>query len=152
MSLIICTECNKEMSDTLDACPHCGYRKEPCVKSTPLGKSKIGYIGGSFYLLLAAAFAYVAISTVRDSTTIFGIDIVYVTGWGFVRTGEMLFVLIAFSLASAVYGVICFIGWRKTTCPYCGKTDSIRRHAQRLKCRYCKKISVRNGDSLEIVK
>jgi len=152
MALVNCPECSKEMSDTLDACPHCGYRKESDLKTTPLGKSKVGYIGGSFYLLLAAALAYVAVSAARDSTTLFGIDIVYVTGWGFVRTGELLFVMVALSILSAAYGVICFIGWRKAICPYCDKTDSIRRHSQRLKCRYCKKISVRKGELLEMVK
>lgn len=26
MSLIKCPECNKEVSDSIDACIHCGYR------------------------------------------------------------------------------------------------------------------------------
>ena len=26
MAVIKCKECGKEMSDTLDACPHCGYK------------------------------------------------------------------------------------------------------------------------------
>jgi hypothetical protein len=64
----------------------------------------------------------------------------------------MLFVFIALAIASAVYGVVCFIGWRSSICPYCGKKDSIRRNAQKLKCRYCKKISVRNGEILEVVR
>lgn len=32
MALIKCKECEKEYSDTLDTCPHCGYKRENEVK------------------------------------------------------------------------------------------------------------------------
>ncbi|MBP7738997.1 MAG: hypothetical protein KA369_23705 [Spirochaetes bacterium] len=32
MALITCMECNKEMSDTLEACPHCGFKRS--IKNT----------------------------------------------------------------------------------------------------------------------
>ena len=32
MALIKCKECEKEYSDTLDVCPHCGYDNSYSVK------------------------------------------------------------------------------------------------------------------------
>lgn len=35
MALIKCPECNKEVSDTAETCPHCGYRlKKPAPRPT----------------------------------------------------------------------------------------------------------------------
>jgi hypothetical protein len=38
MSLILCPECNREVSDTAPSCPHCGYTLRPQVKSLPVKK------------------------------------------------------------------------------------------------------------------
>ncbi len=44
MALITCEECNRDMSDTLDACPHCGFKmkkkKEKPVKPEKVEKEK----------------------------------------------------------------------------------------------------------------
>lgn len=47
MALINCPECNKEVSDTALACPHCGYQlTKPQVKAKPQPKKrKTGRIG-----------------------------------------------------------------------------------------------------------
>lgn len=69
MSLIKCPECNKEMSDTLKSCPHCGFnikvKKEKVLKEKKFkgiianvfnwvknNKKKTGIIVGIFLLVL----------------------------------------------------------------------------------------------------
>ena len=45
MALVICPECNKEISDSVKKCPHCGYKlkkekkeKAPKILTTPKRK------------------------------------------------------------------------------------------------------------------
>lgn len=46
MALIQCSECGKEISDQISACPHCGY---PVQKQTDENKGKIKEITSAGY-------------------------------------------------------------------------------------------------------
>jgi len=134
MALVKCPECEKDVSDTVSSCPHCGYKKELDINSSPLGKSKIGFITGPAFLFFALICGFLAYSYMTRANT----------------TG--LFIACAGILVFTTYGVLNFIGWRVAYCPYCGKEERLRRFAQTLKCGYCRKISVRKGENLEAVK
>jgi hypothetical protein len=151
MALVKCPECENDVSDTFSSCPHCGYAKKPDIRSSPLGKSKHGIVSGVIYLLLAAFFAYCFFIVQRDSFFLFGYDLILIVGYGFVRTYQLMFLFSVFFISATVYGVICIIGWHVLLCPYCGKKESIRKFSKSLKCRYCRKASVRNGNFLETV-
>jgi DNA-directed RNA polymerase subunit RPC12/RpoP len=139
MALVKCNECDREMSDTLDSCPHCGYRVAPehpialTQKSTPLGVRKRGFVSGVLLLLLAALLLRAGIRSFEDGVravsllSCFGVSI------------------------SGFFGVYNIIGWYNVVCPNCEKEIRIRRYSQSLKCHYCKKISVRKGNMLEAV-
>lgn len=54
MSLINCPECNKEISDSVNKCPHCGYKIKK-IKSEE-EKKKIGIIIGSTIAIIGILF------------------------------------------------------------------------------------------------
>ena len=48
MALIKCEKCGKEISSTMNKCPHCGYeRKETTVKSRPIYNGNLIYEVGN---------------------------------------------------------------------------------------------------------
>ena len=52
---------------------------------------------------------------------------------------------------TTIIAINSFIGYWVVLCPYCNRYSNMKRNAQRLKCKYCKRISVRKGDCLETV-
>lgn len=55
MALIICPECNREISEYAKTCPHCGYKlpKTKKVLSPHEKKKRVVIIIGMFFVLLA---------------------------------------------------------------------------------------------------
>ena len=154
MALVKCPECDREMSDTLDACPHCGYRSAVSnmdgTNSTPIGKS-IWSISTCICCIALTAFSiYCAIRSLSASAEISLFSSSFVVPYPYRYYGFFIA-----CLAVAIFGcftVLNIIGGRCVVCPYCNKDERIWRYGQRLKCSYCKKISVRKGDVLETVR
>lgn len=60
MALIKCEKCGKEISSTMNKCPHCGYeRKETTVKSRPIYNGNLIYevVRGMYAVLIASVVA-----------------------------------------------------------------------------------------------
>lgn len=64
MSIIKCPECNREVSDTLKSCPHCGFKfkkvkgkKKREKKKIRIGKKEIAIIVSAGVICIAAVFA-----------------------------------------------------------------------------------------------
>lgn len=57
MSIIKCPECNREVSDTLKSCPHCGFKfKKVKEKKIRIGKKVIAIIVSAGVICIAAVF------------------------------------------------------------------------------------------------
>lgn len=56
MALINCPECNKEISDKVKACPHCGFPMDESIQKVEVVKSKQIYFILGFILILAISF------------------------------------------------------------------------------------------------
>lgn len=136
MALIICPECQSQISDTAAACPKCGYsmlhivKTEEQIKKTPLGELKknttkgvIMIVSGVIFLAVGALLALVII------------------GWPLIILGFFLLVL----------GVSAARGGHSITCPYCGATGLIAPNALNYKCNACKRVSVRDGNEVKTV-
>ena len=154
MALIRCPECDREMSDTLDACPHCGYRLTEAnvdnPSSTPIGKLKWSFSSCACCIALTAFFIYCAIHSFNAS---FGNSLYsssFIVPYPYRYYG--FFIMCLASVLFGYFAVLNIIGRRRTVCPYCKKEAQIWRYEQKLKCPYCKKISVRKGDVLETVR
>jgi ssDNA-binding Zn-finger/Zn-ribbon topoisomerase 1 len=149
MALMSCSECGKEISDTVDACPYCGYKmvsghqKTEAHKTTPIGNSKRKVITGVVYALISALFIVFIVLSISNQNN----ELQYIP----YVMGRMWFIWCIGVLASAYYAVVNFVGWVEVRCPYCEKDEWIKRNAQNLKCRYCGNRSVRKGNILESV-
>ena len=78
---------------------------------------------------------YVEVASVGD----------YYFAWG------ILVFLLAILVITTIIAINSFVGYRVVLCPYCNRYSNMKRNAQRLKCKYCKRISVRKGDYLEAI-
>ncbi|MEG1894592.1 MAG: zinc ribbon domain-containing protein [Oscillospiraceae bacterium] len=136
MALIICPECNNQISDTAAACPHCGYSLLHSVKTEEqIKKTEIGELKKN----TAAAITMIIVGTVFLIIGILGA--IVVIGWPFIIVGFFLLVL----------GTSKVKGEHDVICPYCGTAGRITAAAENYKCNSCKKISVRNGNELKTV-
>lgn len=71
MALIKCENCGKEISSTMNRCPHCGYeRKETSVKSRPI------YNGHIYYEVLRGMYAVIIASLVYMCFNFFNVDLI----------------------------------------------------------------------------
>ena len=136
MALIQCPECQKEISSTASSCPNCGYVLVPIsapaeqIKKTPLGEKERN---------IAAGVAMIV--------------------------GGIIGILISIPLISIIVGIFSLVGsfivlgagigktsWsQKAKCPYCGTDNVVMLQSESLKCRNCKKISVKKDGYLETV-
>lgn len=134
MALITCPECKKEISDTAISCPSCGFVLPGAQKVvSQVRTSKITYakknplLGGVLIVIGAIGSVF--------SLLFLPIGIISLIGGIFVLT----------------MGVSLCVGLAKVNCPYCGKPRQIQRNSVNMKCPYCKKTSVRDGDELHTV-
>jgi len=165
MALIKCPECDKEISDTVESCINCGYRLsgsesgDNSIKSYPLGKRKFGIVSGILYCLLAVFFLLVMFDINSEGLYI-GSILIRFTNPGLEdisvsytqQSPTTVFILCVLFSIFAVFGVLNIIGWYRITCPYCDKNNTMRRFTQSFRCPYCKKVSVRKNNALEVVK
>ncbi len=139
MALVRCPECNHEISDTAEACPHCGYKlaekreeqkDNPFVPvESPLSKKKasglsnaiLGMIGGC--ILIAVGIPLVAI----------GVGVVLI-----------------------ILGIVAFFGsmtdYKKHQygkCPYCGTELKVVAGNTSFKCPVCNNVGKQTETSLE---
>ena len=72
MALIKCPECEREISDTVVSCPHCGYRIKEVefVKSVPVQEKKdIGCVNIFMIVLIVVVILGIIASMARDSSS-----------------------------------------------------------------------------------
>lgn len=82
MALIKCPECQKEVSDTAETCPHCGYRLKPAKRQTTYYYSSrasdiverdhfirnvVGIIGGAILIIVGIVFFCICGATVAGT-------------------------------------------------------------------------------------
>jgi len=134
MALINCPECQREISDTAETCPNCGYplaKKESSkIKSTPLGEKRTYPALGIpliFFSIVLLLFGLVMLPTLFGFGGLIGFGLLFSGGHGLI------------------------VGSQKGTCPYCGQELSILSNAQAFKCPRCHKRSIRKDNNLETV-
>ncbi len=137
MALINCPECNKQISDTTTACPHCGYKlsvEQAASSPTPtkIGETKTEAGSGTAILILGIVGILVSLFM-----------LVFILPLG-------IFAMIG-SLALTSTGYNKISGVQECYCPYCGKLGSIGKSEQSYECVVCKKRSVRDGEYLKPV-
>ncbi len=132
MALITCPECGKEISNTAESCPHCGYilkkDTQPRTQSTSLNDKEANPVLGA---ILIAGGIFILIFGLIAFGFIFGI---FVAIAAFVMIG---------------LGISKISGSQQGQCPYCHNTVTVPAQAASFKCPYCKKISTKHSDSLE---
>ena len=137
MALIVCPECSRQISDTATSCPNCGLLLQPLLREkhteiSPLSKNrKLGIlliIPGT--LLIPAALLIFFIPFIGIFFGIFGL-------------------FVSFTLIAA--GFNQYKGVHKVNCPYCNTPLLLPPNSENLKCRTCKKISVRKDNLLKTV-
>ena len=133
MALVSCPECNHEVSETAEACPHCGYVilqwKSPQHNSTELGQVRKNPIGGIILIAIGVLLILVGLATNMTGFLILGI-----IGAGMIRQG---FVFIN--------------GTLNGTCPYCGNSVSVSAAATTFTCSHCKNISAKKENQLVMI-
>jgi len=136
MALILCPECNREISDTLSSCHYCGYvinsNTTPNFRWSDLSPKKGFVVRGLFCILLGIAiFVGVLVSAV------------------FYRFGllDILFIVASFLISG--YGLKRLGGVQRGSCPYCGVAVTVPARLALFKCKNCKKKSTNRGHYLE---
>ena len=134
MALVKCPECGNQMSDTAEACPHCGYQTTLLLKSTfsiMLTPTKTGEV-------------------VADRQT----------GGGMVAGGILVYILslvigpqmMPLSILAGLAGLACATvllykgtqkirGYRIVVCPHCRHTQKFDAKMRTLRCPNCYKQS-----------
>lgn len=141
MALINCPECDHEISDKAQSCPHCGYvlpnsPSDPPVREpqpTSLGLQEKNMLAGSIGTICGMALLVVGILAA--------------------------FVILPIGLIIAAAGAILLskgnsaaVGTHKVTCPYCGTSGTMESPAQSYRCSACSKKSVKRDGFLYPVK
>ncbi|MGN1480728.1 zinc-ribbon domain-containing protein [Porcipelethomonas sp.] len=140
MALIKCPECEKEISDTTNSCPHCGYKlsndsnfKKTEIHSLPAKK------GVGAYNLFIGIFVLIISIITMFLFGIFGIIIGIIeigVGLALIKSGK-----------DNVKGAL-----QEANCPYCGKDITFAEDKTRIECIYCKQVSVKNDNYLTPIK
>lgn len=140
MALIICPECEKEISDTANSCPHCGYKlsndsnfKKTEVHSLP---AKKGVGAGNLFIGIILLITGIITMFLLG---IFGIII------GIIEIGIGL-TLIKSGKDNAK-GTL-----QEANCPYCGKDITFAEDKTRIECMHCKQVSIKNNNYLTPIK
>lgn len=153
MALIICPECEKDISDTIASCPHCGYKTNSTltgVKASDIGILKKNTLIGIPLLLFG---------------TILLLFLFYAWIFGGLELFINEYLLLLYLITVFPYGILTLIiaavciangwhlmsGWYKPECPYCGKVTTLSKTSQNCKCKFCKKVSVRKANMLVAV-
>lgn len=142
MALITWPECSKQISDTTDSCPHCGYKlalnkidvnlefKKTEITSLP-PKHAVGILEIILgcILLVCCLPVILYFSILWGSLTLF------------------------FSIGFFYFGKNNLTGSnQEASCPYCEKVITFDKSTTRVKCRYCKQVSVQKDNFLTPVK
>lgn len=140
MALITCQECKQSISNTAKSCPHCGFvfkesqltHSEQSTMIFPLQKNiRLGI----FQYIVGIALIPVAL---------FGLFLFPI---GLIGTfGAFVMMSGLFSLG---YGNC--VGQHEVICPYCRKPAKLFINAGQIKCKTCKKLSIRVGDNLKAI-
>jgi len=141
MALIECPECNKDMSDTINACPHCGYRRDASnndLRESVIGKPEINWVGGigCFILTYLVYYMHSRYDLVGSITTLWSLSSLW-------AVSSLLGGILFFGI-----GIAFFLGKSEVKCPYCYTDDYIRRFEKTFKCKCCNNISIRMGSIL----
>lgn len=134
MALVLCPECNKEISDKAETCPSCGYilvkSELPKIRKSELSAVKKNPTLGVVWIIVGVFCILVGIPMITIVIGIFAI----IAGVIFVGMG-------ANNLSGTQSGF----------CPYCNNQITVGAKASTLKCSHCKKTSTRNGGYLETI-
>ena len=134
MALIRCPECRREVSDSADSCPHCGYKIEKATLekfvpvSTELSSSK-----PTSSEIVKAVICFV----LGIPTLLWGI-LTMAAGYGFI--------MLALGLIVTIMGVLILRTFQDGKCPYCGGKMRLNRGtpanhgAYSIKCPFCKNV------------
>ena len=127
MALITCPECQKQISNQANSCPHCGYILNSGLneKQTQKRETKLGEIHkqtGSGILMVLVGIAAIV---------------------GGIFTMGIIIGIFAIIGGSALIGLGTnqIHGTQEGTCPYCGNAVSVPTKSTTVKCIDCKKVS-----------
>ena len=134
MALIHCPECDKEISDKAQTCPHCGYELHsvlpPAPKKSDLSEKKTNTMMGIAFIITGIVVIIGSLFLVAFIIGIFGI----IGGAAIISVG-----------ANKISGI------QEGTCPYCGSTISVPYKSSTFKCPQCKKVSKKTENCLEAI-
>lgn len=137
MALISCPKCEKQISETAPACPHCGYQlSDASIADAPvptkIGEIKINYKAGCFTIICGILLIPIALLSLLS----------------YVIPG---LICLGVSLGLIGTGIQKIMGTRSISCPYCGTPTEVSKNFKNYKCDACKKRSVRKDDYLHPV-
>ena len=135
MAMVKCPECGKEISESAESCPNCGYvlvRNElPKVRRTQIYDAAPDEKSGNMLIFGGVSFIVLGIVTI-----FFVIGIIFIpVGIGLIFMGNK------------ERSGKC----KKASCPYCGNEITVESYETTVKCPHCRKISTHKENYLETI-